>query len=121
MATRLVGRLRLDAGNSPPHLRLRRTLSVVEFPASRFWPGRQARPARWRGNTGLVRILVTNDDGIDSEGLHVLARAMSAYGSVTVVAPDDEYSGASAALGALHRIHPEVHRVHLDDLPTPGP
>ncbi len=74
----------------------------------------RARPAR--ANTGLVRILVTNDDGIDSEGLLVLARAMSAYGSVTVVAPDDEYSGASAALGALHRIHPEVHQVHLDDL-----
>ena len=25
---------------------------------------------------GQMRILVTNDDGIDSEGLHVLARAM---------------------------------------------
>jgi 5'-nucleotidase len=64
-----------------------------------------------------VRILVTNDDGIDSEGLLVLARAMTAYGSVTVVAPDDEYSGASASLGALDRIQPEVHRVRLDGLP----
>jgi 5'-nucleotidase len=63
-----------------------------------------------------VRILVTNDDGIDSEGLHVLARAMTAHGAVTVVAPDDEYSGASAALGALHRIQPEVHQVRLDGL-----
>jgi 5'-nucleotidase len=64
-----------------------------------------------------VRILVTNDDGIDSEGLHLLARAMTQHGSVTVVAPDDEYSGASASLGALHRIQPEVHRVRLDGLP----
>ncbi len=64
-----------------------------------------------------MRILVTNDDGIDSEGLHVLARAMAAHGSVTVVAPDDEYSGASASLGALHRIQPEVHQMHLPDLP----
>lgn len=64
-----------------------------------------------------MRILVTNDDGIDSEGLHVLARAMTAHGSVTVVAPDDEYSGASAALGALHRIQPEVHQIRLDGLP----
>jgi 5'-nucleotidase len=64
-----------------------------------------------------VRILVTNDDGIDSEGLHVLARAMTAHGVVTVVAPDDEYSGASAALGALHRIQPEVHRTQLEGVP----
>jgi 5'-nucleotidase len=61
-----------------------------------------------------VRILVTNDDGIDSEGLQVLSRAMAAHGEVIVVAPDDEYSGASAALGALHRIQPEVHRTSMD-------
>jgi 5'/3'-nucleotidase len=57
-----------------------------------------------------VRILVTNDDGIDSEGLHVLARALRVHGDVTIIAPDDEYSGASAALGAIHLIQPEVHR-----------
>jgi 5'-nucleotidase len=64
-----------------------------------------------------VRILVTNDDGIDSEGLHVLARAMTGYGDVTVVAPDDEYSGASAALGALHLIQPEVHQTQITGVP----
>jgi 5'-nucleotidase len=63
------------------------------------------------------RILVTNDDGIDSEGLHVLAQAMTSYGDVTVVAPDDEYSGASAALGALHRIQPEVHQTRMEGVP----
>jgi 5'-nucleotidase len=60
-----------------------------------------------------VRILVTNDDGIDSEGLHVLARALRVHGDVTIIAPDDEYSGASAALGAIHLIQPEVHRVDV--------
>ena len=35
-----------------------------------------------------MRILVTNDDGIDSVGLHVLARAMRPYGEVVVAAPD---------------------------------
>ena len=64
-----------------------------------------------------MRILVTNDDGIDSEGLHVLARAMTAHGDVTVVAPDDEYSGASAALGTLHRIQPEVHQTQIAGVP----
>jgi len=61
-----------------------------------------------------VRILVTNDDGIDSEGLHCLARAMHGLGDVVIVAPDSEYSGASAALGALQKLQPEVHRVNVD-------
>jgi 5'-nucleotidase len=64
----------------------------------------------------VVRILVTNDDGIDSLGLHALARAMRRHGDVVVVAPDDEYSGASSALGALHLIQPVVHECRLDGL-----
>jgi len=63
-----------------------------------------------------VRILVTNDDGIDSLGLHALARAMRRHGDVVVVAPDAEYSGASSALGALHLIQPVVHECRLDGL-----
>lgn len=54
------------------------------------------------------RFLVTNDDGIDSEGLHVLARTLTELGDVVVVAPDREYSGASAALGTLQLIRPEA-------------
>jgi 5'-nucleotidase len=61
-----------------------------------------------------MRILVTNDDGIDSLGLHVLARAMVDFGEVVVVAPDTEYSGASAAIGALQKIRPEVHRAVVE-------
>lgn len=41
---------------------------------------------------------------------------MRRFGDVTVVAPDDEYSGASAALGALHNMHPEVHQMTLEGL-----
>ncbi len=63
-----------------------------------------------------MRILLTNDDGIDSVGLHVLARAMRPHGEVVVIAPDREYSGAGAALGALHLIHPEVHRAQVDGI-----
>lgn len=63
------------------------------------------------------RILVTNDDGIDAEGLHVLARAATALGDVVVVAPDSEYSGASVAVGPLHLIQPEVHRAAIDGVP----
>ena len=56
-----------------------------------------------------MRILLTNDDGIDSKGLHALALAMREHGDVMIVAPDDEYSGASAAFGALHLIQPVVY------------
>jgi 5'-nucleotidase len=63
-----------------------------------------------------MRILVTNDDGIDSVGLHVLARAMRSHGEVVVAAPDREYSGASAAFGALHLIQPEVHQRPIDGI-----
>ncbi len=64
-----------------------------------------------------MRILVTNDDGIDAVGLHVLARRLVPLGDVVVAAPDREYSGASAALGTLHLIRPEVRRVELDGVP----
>lgn len=47
-------------------------------------------------------ILVTNDDGIHSEGLESLAAALAAVGEVTVVAPDRERSAVSHAL-TLHR------------------
>ncbi len=63
-----------------------------------------------------MRILVTNDDGIDSVGLHRLARAVAPLGEVTVVAPDREYSGAGAAIGALHLLQPEIHRSTIEGL-----
>ena len=64
-----------------------------------------------------MRILVTNDDGIDSLGLHVLARRLTEVGDVVVVAPDREYSGFGAALGTLHLMEPDVRRVHVDGVP----
>lgn len=60
-----------------------------------------------------MRIIVTNDDGIDSIGLHVLARAMRSIGDVVVVAPDQEYSGCGAALWPPHGIEPEVRRASI--------
>ena len=40
----------------------------------------------------MFRILVTNDDGIRSEGLHALAAAVGHLGEVTIVAPHIEAS-----------------------------
>jgi 5'-nucleotidase len=65
----------------------------------------------------VVRILVTNDDGIDGPGLHHLARAMTDLGDVVVIAPDQEFSGASAAIGAVWDFTPHVSRRHVDGVP----
>lgn len=46
----------------------------------------------------MARILVTNDDGIYSEGIRKLADACRAVGDVIIVAPDREQSAASHAL-----------------------
>ena len=61
-----------------------------------------------------MRILITNDDGIDSVGLHILARAMVPLGDVVVAAPDREFSGAGAAVGALHELRPEIRRAEIE-------
>lgn len=63
-----------------------------------------------------MRLLLTNDDGIDSVGLHILARAMRRHGEVVIIAPNTEYSGAGAAVGALHLAQPEAHRVHVEGI-----
>jgi 5'-nucleotidase len=47
-------------------------------------------------------ILISNDDGIHSDGLQALADAVAAHGRVVVVAPDREQSAVSHAL-TLHR------------------
>jgi 5'-nucleotidase len=49
-------------------------------------------------NRDKMRILVTNDDGIYSPGIHALARRASGFGEVYVVAPDVERSGAGHAI-----------------------
>ena len=44
------------------------------------------------------RILITNDDGIHSEGIAALEAALSPIGEIFVVAPESEQSGASHSL-----------------------
>jgi 5'-nucleotidase len=49
-----------------------------------------------------LTILVTNDDGIDSQGIQILAETLKALGNVYVVAPDKECSAMAHSL-SLHR------------------
>ena len=45
-----------------------------------------------------MRVLVSNDDGVDAPGIRVLADRLQAVGEVIVVAPDRDRSGASNSL-----------------------
>ena len=49
-----------------------------------------------------MRILVTNDDGYRSDGIHALAAAFRALGDVTIVAPVEEASAIGHALTLRH-------------------
>jgi 5'-nucleotidase len=52
-------------------------------------------------------ILLTNDDGIASPGLHALARAVADLGDVIVVAPRHQQSSTGRALGPIGPLRPE--------------
>ncbi len=45
-----------------------------------------------------MHFLISNDDGITAPGIQVLSRRMSELGKVTIVAPDQDRSGASNSL-----------------------
>jgi 5'-nucleotidase len=48
----------------------------------------------------IMRILITNDDGVYSPGIAALAQVASRFGEVRIVAPDVEMSSASHAITA---------------------
>ena len=67
--------------------------------------------------TSMQHILISNDDGCDAPGIHVLAKAVQQIARVTVVAPDKNCSGASNSLSLrrpLRVAHEEngFYRVH---------
>ncbi len=69
----------------------------------------------------MPRILITNDDGVHSEGIRVLAEALAPLGEVTVVAPVQEISAIGHALTLrrplrLDAVRPGVYAV--DGTPT---
>lgn len=68
-----------------------------------------------------TRILVTNDDGVRSEGLHALADTLRSLGDITVVAPHVEASAIGHALTLrrplrVQEVAPRVYEV--DGTPT---
>jgi 5'-nucleotidase len=61
-----------------------------------------------------MRILVSNDDGVHSPGLHALARVAQRFGDVRVVAPDVEQSAMSHAITVRRPLH--YTRTQVDGL-----
>jgi 5'-nucleotidase len=61
-----------------------------------------------------MRILVSNDDGVYSPGIHALARVAQDYGDVRVVAPDVEQSAMGHAITVRRPLH--YHRTRIDGL-----
>lgn len=69
-----------------------------------------------------MRVLVTNDDGISSPGLHHLAVALERSGhDVVIAAPARDYSGFGAAIGPLHLTGKvDFERMHFEEVAHPA-
>lgn len=59
----------------------------------------------------MIKVLVTNDDGIDAHGLRVLVEALSEHADVYVVAPADQQSGKSHSITFLREVTPHERDV----------
>ena len=74
----------------------------------------------------MKKILITNDDGIDSDGLIRLAKVAMEFGEVWVVAPHSQRSAMSHSITLRHSIEawevdfpiPEVHAYACDGTPA---
>jgi len=76
---------------------------------------------RFSLNTKVMRILVSNDDGYHSPGIHCLAEAVRPWAEVIVVAPDRERSGSSNALTLTRPLRArqvETYVYAVDGTPT---
>ena len=68
-----------------------------------------------------MKILITNDDGIDATGINCLAEALAEIGEVAVVAPDREKSASSHAMTLHHplrAVQVAPGRYAVDGTPT---
>lgn len=55
-----------------------------------------------------MRILISNDDGVAAPGLAALHAALTDYADCTVIAPDQDKSGASSSLTLDRPLHPHT-------------
>ncbi len=55
-----------------------------------------------------MRILIANDDGVNAPGLSALHAALSDYANCTIIAPEQDCSGASSSLTLDRPLHPQT-------------
>jgi 5'/3'-nucleotidase SurE len=61
-----------------------------------------------------VRILISNDDGFDAQGIKTLVQTLSQEHEIVVVAPNENKSASSSALTLDRALQPiEIKKVHL--------
>src|SRR5512136_2023468 len=65
-----------------------------------------------------MKILVTNDDGVQAEGLKALVRELVKIAEVVVVAPDGERSAIGTAVTLLRPLHAEEVAPAVPGVPT---
>jgi 5'-nucleotidase len=81
---------------------------------------------KYKANRFPMKILVTNDDGVLSEGLWILVQELKRIAEVTVVAPDRELSSIGTALSLRQPVRlqkvkpmvPEVEAYSIDGTPS---
>ena len=64
-----------------------------------------------------MRLLLTNDDGIDARGIRALAAELAKKHDVVIVAPDTQRSGNSHKITLRQELHVHETRVHGLDCP----
>jgi len=64
-----------------------------------------------------LKILITNDDGVNADGLWTLVDWLKDAGDVTVVAPDREQSGVGTSISFHHPIR--LHQLSPSNTPDP--
>ncbi len=68
-----------------------------------------------------MRILLSNDDGVNALGIKVLYQELAKFAEVTVVAPDRNCSGASNSLTLLNPLRTQKHEngfISVNGTPT---
>ena len=64
----------------------------------------------------MMKILITNDDGVESEGIWALARSVVNLGKVTIVAPKYNKSGTSGSITFLKSLEVEKQKNRIKGL-----
>ncbi|RUM48637.1 MAG: 5'/3'-nucleotidase SurE, partial [Marinomonas sp.] len=60
----------------------------------------------------MMRLLLSNDDGLDALGIQTLAKQLQNRYDVTLVAPDRDRSGASNSLTLTRPLRPTCVRAN---------